>query len=427
MAGAPREQPSAPVAVIGQGYVGLPLAVLAAEAGFDVIGVDADAGKVRTIAGGRSPIEDVSDERLRAALASGQYTPTEDVSTAAGFGHAVISVPTPLRDRQPDLAFVEEAVASLAPHLTKGATVILESTSYPGTTEEIVRPLLEGGSGLEAGRDFFLGYSPERIDPGNQTWPLAKIPKIVSGIDGGSLAAVAAFFDRLGIQTVAAKGTREAEMAKLLENTFRHVNIALVNELAMFAHELDIDVWDAIDLAATKPFGFMRFTPGPGVGGHCLPIDPSYLSWRVERHLGHTFRFVELANDVNEHMPEYVVRRVAAGLNGRSLPVRGRTVVLLGLAYKPGTADTREAPAQRIAALLLREGARVAVVDPLVPDAATPPGTERLSGTPDELLAADAIVLLVDQPGLDLDLLERAPGFVLDCRGVRRSSNIERL
>jgi UDP-N-acetyl-D-glucosamine dehydrogenase len=427
MPGAPPATPPGPVAVIGQGYVGLPLAVLASESGFDVIGVDADAEKVRTLAGGRSPIEDVSDERLRAALASGRYMPTGDVSKAAGFGHAVISVPTPLRDRQPDLAFVEEAVASLAPHLTRGATVILESTSYPGTTEEIVRPLLEGGSGLEAGRDFFLGYSPERIDPGNETWPLAKIPKIVSGIDDGSLAAVAAFFDRLGIQTVAAKGTREAEMAKLLENTFRHVNIALVNELAMFAHELGIDVWDAIDMAATKPFGFMRFTPGPGVGGHCLPIDPSYLSWRVERHLGHTFRFVELANDVNEHMPEYVVRRVAAGLNRRSLAVRDRHVILLGLAYKRGAADTREAPAYRIADLLLREGARVSAVDPLVSAEATPPGIARLEGTRDELLGADAIVLLVDQPGLDLGVLDDVPGFVLDCRGVLPSGSIERL
>jgi UDP-N-acetyl-D-glucosamine dehydrogenase len=427
MAGASSERHTGAVAVIGQGYVGLPLAVLAAEAGFDVVGVDSDAEKVRRIAAGDSPVEDVSDTRLETVLASGRYTVSTDVSTVAGFGHAVISVPTPLRDRQPNLAFVEDAVTSLAPVVTRGATVILESTTYPGTTEEIVRPLLEGGSGLEAGRDFFLGYSPERIDPGNTEWPLSSIPKIVSGVDEGSVHAIAAFFDRLGIRTVVAKGTREAELAKLLENTFRHVNIALVNELAMFAHELGIDIWDSIDVAATKPFGFMRFTPGPGVGGHCLPIDPSYLSWRVERHLGHTFRFVELANDVNEHMPEYVVRRVAAGLERRNLLLKDRHVVLLGLAYKRGAADTREAPAYRIAELLLREGARVSAVDPLVPAGATPPGAARLEGTREELLAADAVVVLVDQPGLDLDALECAPGFVLDCRGVARGSNIERL
>ncbi len=233
-------------------------------------------------------------------------------------------MPTPLTEGVPDLSYIESAAAALAaPPARPGATVILESTTYPGTTEELVQPILEAGSGLRVGADFHLGYSPERIDPGNATWTLETTPKVVSGVTPGCLAAVQGFFDAAGGETVPVSSPKEAELAKLLENTFRHVNIALVNELAMFAHELGVDAWEAIDAASTKPFGFMRFTPGPGVGGHCLPIDPSYLSWRVRRSLGHTFRFVELANDVNEHMPDHVVSRVAAALN-RQQPVGQR-------------------------------------------------------------------------------------------------------
>ena len=238
--------------------------------------------------------------------------------------------------------------------------MILESTTYPGTTEELVAPVLENGSGLCAGADFLLGYSPERIDPGNDTWTLVNTPKVVSGIDEASLAAVQAFYDTLVEHTVAVSGTRVAELTKLLENTFRHVNIALVNELAMFAADLGIDVWEAIDAASTKPFGFMRFTPGPGVGGHCLPIDPSFLSWRVKRRLGRQFRFVELANDVNDHMPDYVVSRLIAGLNRRRKPLNGSRILLLGLTYKRNTRDARESPSMRVAELLLAMGADVA-------------------------------------------------------------------
>ena len=236
---------------------------------------------------------------------------------------AVVDVPTPLADGNPNLAHVEEAARILARHLRPGATVVLESTTYPGTTEELVAPILEEGSGLVAGQDFHLGYSPERIDPGNPRWSLVTIPKVVSGIDDASLHAVKTFFDRIVEQTVPVTGTRVAELTKLLENTFRHVNIALVNEIAMFAGDLGIDVWESIDAASTKPFGYMRFTPGPGVGGHCLPIDPSYLSWTVRRRLGRSFRFVELANDVNANMPDYVVRRLVHALNRMGKPVRG--------------------------------------------------------------------------------------------------------
>jgi UDP-N-acetyl-D-glucosamine dehydrogenase len=415
------------VRVIGQGYVGLPVAVRAAEVGFEVVGFDVDVDKVKRLASGSSHVEDITDERLRAVLESGAYRVSSDPADLAGFDVAVISVPTPLRETQPDLSYIESAAAALAPHVRKGSTVILESTTYPGTTEELVAPILEQGCGLAAGADFHLGYSPERIDPGNVTWTLETTPKVVSGVDAESLAAVKAFFDRIVERTVPVKGTREAELTKLLENTFRHVNIALVNELAVFAHDLGIDVWAAIDAASTKPFGYMRFTPGPGVGGHCLPIDPSYLSWQVRRSLGQTFRFVELANDINDHMPDYAVQRVVAGLNRRGLAVNGRTVLLLGLAYKRNTGDARETPTRRIAELLVQLGADVHAADPHVADELTPPGVTRVDGTPEEIAAADAVLILVDHDAFDLEALAGIDAYVLDCRGVVDAPGIERL
>ncbi len=320
------------VVVVGQGYVGLALAMRCVEVGFDVIGFDKDEDRVKRLAAGDSYVEDVSDAMLSGALGTGRYEPTHDPGRCADFDVAVIDVPTPLADGNPNLSHVEEAARILARHLRAGATVVLESTTYPGTTEELVAPLLEEGSGLVAGQDFHLGYSPERIDPGNPVWNLVTIPKVVSGIDDASLQAVKGFFDRIVDQTVPVGDTRVAELTKLLENTFRHVNIALVNEIAMFAGDLGIDVWESIDAASTKPFGYMRFTPGPGVGGHCLPIDPSYLSWTVRRRLGRSFRFVELANDVNANMPDYVVRRLVHALNRMGKPVQGSQVLLLGLA-----------------------------------------------------------------------------------------------
>ncbi len=310
------------VVVVGQGYVGLPLAMRAVEVGYDVIGLDLDVDRIKGLAAGESHVEDITDERLAAAMATGRYRASSSYDDAAGFDIAVVSVPTPLSEGAPDLRFIESAAASLAPHLTEGATVILESTTYPGTTEELFGPILEAGSGLAVGR-FHLGYSPERIDPGNATWTLETTPKVVSGVDEASLAKVKGFFDRIVETTVPVSTTKEAELTKLLENTFRHVNIALVNELAMFADLLGIDVWEAIDAASTKPFGYLRFTPGPGVGGHCLPIDPSYLSWQVKRATGSSFRFVELANDVNEHMPAYVVDRLMRAMNDRSQAIAG--------------------------------------------------------------------------------------------------------
>ncbi len=413
--------------VVGQGYVGLPLAIRAAEQGFDVVGLDLDEDRIKRIGAGDSPVEDISDERLQSALATDRYRPTTDPDDAADFDIAVISVPTPLREGAPDLSYIESASRSLGSHLRRGACVVLESTTYPGTTEELVAPLLEAASGLVAGSDFSLGYSPERIDPGNPTWHFENTPKVVSGIDATSLEAVQSFYDRIVDQTVAVGTPKEAELTKLLENTFRHVNIALVNELAVFAHALGIDIWEAIDAASTKPFGYLRFTPGPGVGGHCLPIDPSYLSWRVRRSLGETFRFVELANDVNDHMPGYVVTRVVEGLNERSLPVKGRRVLLLGLAYKRNTGDARESPSRPIARRLIELGAEVIACDPHVADDLVPAGVTKVDLTADELQRADAVILLVDHDDFDLDLIGDAGGYVLDTRHCLSGAHVEHL
>jgi UDP-N-acetyl-D-glucosamine dehydrogenase len=404
------------VVVMGQGYVGLPVAVRAAEVGYDVVGYDLDKGRVGDLASGRSFIEDISDKRLGRLLANGSYRPSAAEADLNDFDVAVISVPTPLREGVPDLAYIESAAKSLAPRLHPGATVILESTTWPGTTDELVAPILEDGSGLRAETDFNLGYSPERIDPGNPTWHLENTPKIVAGLGFRSLKAVQAFFDDLVEVTVPVPTCREAELAKLLENTFRHVNIALVNELAMFAEDLDIDIWATLEAAATKPFGFMKFTPGPGVGGHCLPIDPSYLSWRVKQSLGQPFRFVELANDINDHMPDYVVQRLVLALNERELPVKNRRIVVLGLAYKKNTGDARESPSRKVCEALVQLGAEVRAIDPHVRLEQTPEGVARADLSVEEIAAADAVVVLVDHDDFDQSLVSAHAKYVLDCR-----------
>jgi UDP-N-acetyl-D-glucosamine dehydrogenase len=416
------------VAVVGQGYVGLPLSVRAAQVEHQVVAYDIDEARIKRLLSGQSYIEDISDNELNAVLEAGTLHPSCEARACAGFDVAIIAVPTPLRDGVPDLRFIEQAAHALSRYLRPGATVIVESTTYPGTTQELVAPILEDGSGLSAGADFHLGYSPERIDPGNSTWTLVTTPKIVSGVDADSLASVQSFYDTLVEKTVAVASPREAELAKLLENTFRHVNIALVNEIAMFAHELGIDVWEAIDAASTKPFGFMRFTPGPGVGGHCLPIDPSYLSWHVERVLGHNFRFVELANDINGHMPDHVVHRITMGLNARRRAVNGARILLLGLSYKKNTGDARESPSVRVAQLLAEMGAEVHGADPYIVEETQVDGLLcRVDVTPEELSAADAVILLTDHDDFDFEEIVAHAGFILDCRHRVEGPHVEYL
>jgi UDP-N-acetyl-D-glucosamine dehydrogenase len=413
------EDRTARIVVVGQGYVGLPVAVRAVEVGFPVVGFELSQPKVASLRAGRSYVEDISDDQLTRAVRSG-YRPSSDTRDVRGFDVAVISVPTPLRDGMPDLSHVESAARDLKNWLKIGSLVILESTTYPGTTEELVRPILEE-SGLVAGQDFLLGYSPERIDPGNAAWTFVNTPKVVPGIDDDSLRCVAAFYGALVDRVVPVRSTGEAELVKLLENTFRHVNIALVNELAMFARDLGVDIWNAIDAASTKPFGYLRFTPGPGVGGHCLPIDPSYLAWRVRRRLGHTFRFVELANDVNEHMPEYVATRVTTLLNQEERAVKGTRILMLGMAYKANTSDWRESPSIMVAERLAALGADLRACDPhLAPDTDLGIDAPLVECTEEEIRAADLVLLLVDHPQFPYEMICREARLVLDTKGRLR-------
>jgi len=415
------------LAVIGQGYVGLPLSMLAVGAGYDVVGLDLDLSRVQSLLRCESYVDDISDEQLRRALKSGRFTPASDYAAASGFDVAVITVPTPLRERSPDLSFITSAASSLATYVRRGSLVVLESTTYPGTTEDVVRPLLEAGSGLIAGRDFSLAYSPERVDPGNVAWQMAATPKVVAGIDQAALAAVREFYGKLVCRVVPVSSLRAAELTKLLENTFRHVNIALVNEFAIFARELDIDIWEVVQAAATKPFGFMPFYPGPGVGGHCLPIDPTYLSWHVQQATGRRFRLIELANDINQQMPDYVVQRIAGGLNRLGKPLRGSRVLLLGLAYKKNSSDARESPAASVAQLLASQGALVSAVDDRVPIRHLAEAVTRVSLTVAEAAKADAVVVLTDHDDLDFDLVQHEAHWILDCRNRLTGANVEAL
>lgn len=417
----------AKVVVVGQGYVGLPLAMRAVEVGYDVVGFDLDVTRVKGLAHGASFTPDISDAQVAAALASGRYVATDDELHVDEFDVAVITVPTPLREGVPDLSFIESAARTLGAKLQPGALVVLESTTYPGTTDELLVPILEMESGLRAGADFAVGFSPERIDPGSVAWNFVNTPKIVAGIDAASTARAAEFYGSIVDTVVPAPSTRVAEMAKLLENTFRHVNIALVNELAVYAAELGIDIWAAIDAASTKPFGFMRFTPGPGVGGHCLPIDPTYLAWAVRRGVGRPFRFVELANDVNEHMPDYVVSRITATLNEQGLAPSRSRILLLGLAYKKDTSDARESPAADVARLLVNLKADVRVADPHVGAHPLDPTITRVALTADEVAAADLVVLLTDHSSFDYELVREHARWVFDTRHRLTGSHVEHL
>jgi nucleotide sugar dehydrogenase len=399
----------------------------AVEVGYTVVGVDLDKNRIDSLNLGESYVDDISNAQLQSALDSGRYIATTNYDDTRGFGTAVITVPTPLRESLPDLTFIEDSSRSLAAHLTAGAVVILESTTYPGTTEELLVPILENGSGLTAGIDFHVGYSPERIDPGNKTWGFVETPKVVSGINPKSLGHVQRFYDDLVNQTVPVSSPKEAELTKLLENTFRHVNIALVNELAIFANQLGVNVWESIEAASTKPFGFMKFTPGPGVGGHCLPVDPSYLSWQVRRKLGQNFRFVELANDINDNMPHYVVQRMVELLNEQGKAVKGSSVLLLGLAYKKNTGDIREAPSLRVAELLRGLGATISAVDDHVESHRWPAGVIKSVLSAESVDEADIVVLLTDHDEFSYELLTTGHAVVLDTKNRMAGTKVHTL
>jgi UDP-N-acetyl-D-glucosamine dehydrogenase len=419
------------IGVVGLGYVGLPVAIAFAEAGFRVAGVDTLPERIEALNAGRSYIDDVSEERIAAARKDGRLTASETFEALQTADAILISVPTPITNGTPDLTRIESAALSIADVLPSGSLVVLESTTYPGTTEELLRPILETG-GLTAGADFLLAYSPERIDPGNPSYRFEDIPKIVGGIDEPSARAAETLYSQVVPKVVTVSGTREAEMAKLIENTFRHVNIALVNELALHAEEVGVDIWEAIEAAATKPFGFMPFWPSPGWGGHCIPVDPSYLSWRVKSKRAHDIRFIELAHNVNATMPRFVEQRIGLLLNEQGKAFKGSRILGIGLAYKGGTSDTRGSPAVEILRSLSALGAEVSYHDPLVqshPIAETSLDSSPL--TAETLRAADLVVAFVPQDDVDWGLIAREAKVVFDCcnalKDVRPQGRIVRL
>ncbi|MFI7588425.1 nucleotide sugar dehydrogenase [Spongisporangium articulatum] len=422
------------LALIGLGYVGLPVAQEACRAGLSVVGLDISPEVVTGLNAGRSHVDDLDDAAVAAMLEAGfRAERMDDDAAAQALSRAaavVICVPTPLSESGgPDLTAVLAAAERVATSVREGTLVVLESTTYPGTTDEVVRPVLER-DGRVVGRDLFLAFSPERIDPGNREFGFRNTPKVVGGVTEACADRAVALYGQLVDEVVRTRGAREAEMAKLLENTYRHVNIALVNEMARFCHELDIDLWDVISAASTKPFGFQAFKPGPGVGGHCIPIDPNYLSHRVRAALGYPFRFVELAQEINHGMPGYVVRRVADLLNEAAKPLRGSRVLLLGVTYKADVSDQRESPALPIALELLAKGAHVTWHDPFVTHwpLGDEAGAERADRLEEAVAKSDVTVLLQHHRGYDLDAVAHQAPLVLDTRGVMRpSATVERL
>ncbi len=414
------------LAVVGLGYVGMPIVREAVRDGLRVVGLDVDTTLVNLLNAGFSHVDDVGDGDVANLLAQ-DFRATTDPGVLAAADTIVICVPTPLdQDKRPDLDAVTSATAMVADHLTPDTLVVLESTTWPGTTEEVVLPLLET-SGLTAGTDFFLAYSPERIDPGNPTYGIRNTPKIVGGLTDACLSRAMAFYGKLVEEVVPVRGTREAEMAKLLENTYRQVNIALVNEIAILCDELGIDVWDTISAASTKPFGYQAFRPGPGVGGHCIPIDPSYLSHRVRR-LGHRFQFAELAQEINDHMPAYVADRAMRLLHRSGRCASHANVMLLGVTYKPDIADGRESPAEPLTRRLRAAGVNVGYFDPLITewtaDGVPVPRAAKL----EEALEADLVILLQPHRFFDLSVIAAQASLVLDTRGVLApSETVERL
>src|SRR5215211_268375 len=405
------------VGIIGLGYVGLPLAVAFAEAGADVVGVDADSRKVERLRRSESDVEDISSKRLREVAP--RFTATTEHEHLGACDAVLICVPTPLANqREPDLSYIVDAATSLSSVLREGQLVVLESTTYPGTTRDRLRPILEE-SGLAAGRDFHLAFSPERIDPGRTDYDIRTTPKVVGPLTAACRDRAVALYELVCDEVVAVSTPEAAELAKLLENIFRSVNIALVNELAILCDRMAIDVWEVVDAASTKPFGFMRFDPGPGMGGHCLPVDPFYLSWRA-REFELTTEFIELAGKINQQMPLVCAEKVERALNDAGKPVRGSRIAVLGVAYKPGVADIRESPALKIIEHLQRRGGEVVYHDPHVSEVAS----LGLSSEPldDVLAGADVAVIVTAHPGIDHQQVADSVPSLVDLRGVTRTA-----
>jgi UDP-N-acetyl-D-glucosamine dehydrogenase len=407
----------ATVGILGMGYVGLPLVVAFAEAGFSTIGFDTKTSTIENLQAGQSHIGDIPSARVKALRDSGKFEATIDMKRLAQCDVAIICVPTPLTEtRDPDLTYIRSAVEAIRGGLHRGQLVILESTTYPGTTDEIVRPALEDGD-LIAGRDFFLAFSPERIDPGNEKFPVHKVPKVVGGHTPLCLRAATTLYNAIVESTVPVSSTQAAELTKLLENIFRSVNIALVNEMALLCDRMKIDVWEVIDAASTKPYGFTRFLPGPGLGGHCIPIDPFYLSWKARQH-DFQSNFIELSGEVNRAMPHFVTEKITRSLNDDCKPVRGSRIALLGMSYKPNVGDCRESPSLRVAELLLAMGASISYNDPYAETVTI--SKQVFTSVPVETLIADAdcVVLLTDHRDYDFTTIAASTSLIVDTRNA---------
>jgi UDP-N-acetyl-D-glucosamine dehydrogenase len=409
---------TAAVTVVGQGYVGLSVAAGAAIAGMTVTAVDVDTARIAGLRDGRNVVPGVDDELFLQAVDTGRLTFGTDAAVAAGSDVVLICVPTPVVEHRPDLSYIESAGRSVAPHLRRDSLVVLESTTYPGTTEALLRPILEEG-GLRSGKDFLLAYSPERIDPGNQKYGLRNTPRVVGGQTADATEVAGRFYGQLVDEVVTLSSTRAAEMAKLLENTFRMVNIALVNELATLCAEQDLDVWEVIRAAASKPFGYMAFYPGPGVGGHCIPLDPKYLAWQSRRDTGRAFKLVEMAQDINAGMPDYVASRIIDSLNDHHKSVRGARILALGVTYKPDVGDLRESAAVEVLGRLHRRGAHVRFHDPYV-DRVDEHGLKlrRSALTAAALRDADLVAILTPHSAFDLDHVVAEASLVFDARNA---------
>ncbi len=425
---------TARIGILGLGYVGLPLAVVFAEAGFDVIGIDPDERKVDSLNKGVSYIPDVETDKLAKLVSAGKLKATTDFSVLKDVQAASICVPTPLRQTgDPDMSFIMSATESLAKYMHKGMVVVLESSTYPGTTREVLLPMLAEKNGLKVGEDCFLAFSPERVDPGRTDFTTLNTPKVVGGITEACGEVTAAWYGA-ALEHIHLVSTAEAaEMAKLLENTFRMVNIGMVNELAIMCDRMGVDVWEVIDAAATKPFGFMKFTPGPGLGGHCIPIDPLYLSWKMKAYQ-YTAHFIELASDINTNMPRYVVTRILEAMNDRGMTVKGSRCLVLGAAYKPDIDDIRESPALDVIGLLQKKGATVEYHDPFIPTLKTHEDVI-MHSVPDLMAAvraADCVVIVTNHSAYDYKAILDAAKFIYDSRNAlgkmgKASPKVERL